>query len=81
MQGMAKTHPHAEATYAVVALDDGKFGVEVKIPDAFPATVSNFTTRTEAEAWIERHRSQVEADTGAQRWFRRTGSRGRPPSG
>jgi hypothetical protein len=69
---MARTHPHAEATYAVVELPDGRFGVEVRIPDTYPATVSNFVTETEAEAWIVRHKRRVEADTGSQRWFRKT---------
>ena len=33
---MARTHPHAEASYKVVALEDGSFGVEVSIPDSSP---------------------------------------------
>ena len=37
---MQKIHPHAEATYRVISFDDGSFGVEVKIPEAYPTTVS-----------------------------------------
>src|SRR5438874_342631 len=33
---MARTHPHAEATYRVVPLTDGTYGVEVTIPDSYP---------------------------------------------
>ena len=78
---MARTHPHAEATYAVVPLEDGNFGVEVKIPDTYPTTVSNFASQTEAEAWIAQHKIRVQADTTAQRWFRRPGGPPRPNSG
>jgi hypothetical protein len=70
---MAKSHPHAEATYRVIALDGGYFGVEVAIPETYPTTVSRFATEAEAEAWIARHKSRVqsEAVTQGQRWFRR----------
>jgi hypothetical protein len=75
---MARTHPHADADYRVVTLKDGGFGVEVKIPDTFPATVSTFATAAEAEAWIADHKGRVKADAGGQRWFRRSGTRSRP---
>ena len=39
-----RTHPHAEATYRVVALSGGVFGVEITIPDRSPTTVSSFAT-------------------------------------
>jgi hypothetical protein len=58
---MARTHPHAEATYTVVSLEDGTFGVKVAIPETYPATVSPFASKAEAEAWIARHKTQVEA--------------------
>lgn len=70
---MARTHPHAGAAYNVVTLADGTFGVEVRIPDTFPTTVSNFATEAQAEAWIEQHKGRVQSDPGAQRWFRRSG--------
>src|SRR4051794_5309717 len=49
---MPKTHPHAEATYRVIPLDDGSFGVEVRIPENYPTTVKPFGTEADAEAWI-----------------------------
>jgi len=74
MGGMAKTHPHAEATYRVVALDGGYFGVEVAIPDTYPTTVSRFATEAEAEEWIARHKDRVRSEVSTQKWFRRTRS-------
>jgi hypothetical protein len=62
-----RTHPHAEATYRVVPLKDGTFGVEVVIPETYPTTVSAFATEAEAEAWIARHKSQVGSDISRQR--------------
>ena len=53
---MPKTHPHAEATYRVIAFDNGGFGVEVSIPDSHPTRVSTFKTNADAEAWITEHR-------------------------
>jgi hypothetical protein len=58
---MQKTHPHAEATYRVIPLDDGSFGVEVNIPDTYPTTVSKFATETDAEAWITEHQRRVQS--------------------
>ena len=55
---MPITHPHAEATYRVLALDDG-FGVEVTIPDTHPTTVTKFASEEAAEAWIAAHRERV----------------------
>ena len=78
---MARSHPHAEATYVVIPLNDGTFGVEVRIPDTYPTVVSNFATEIEAESWIARHKTQVQADAGTQRWFRRSGNMPRRPSG
>jgi hypothetical protein len=69
---MARTHPHAEATYTVVPLEGGGFGVTVAIPDTYPTTVSPFASEAEAEAWIARHKTQVEAGAIAGQWFRRT---------
>lgn len=78
---MARTHPHAEASYRVVPLADGSFGVEVKIPDSYPTTVSSFTSEAEAEAWIAKHKSRVEAESAANVWFRRHSPRNNPPAG
>jgi len=44
MPPMPKTHPHAEATYRVIPLEDGSFGVEVSIPENYPTTVKPFGT-------------------------------------
>ena len=78
---MPKTHPYAEAKYQVVTLPQGTFGVEVSIPDIQPTTVSTFATEADAEAWIAKHKSRVEAQSSAPGWFRaartRSGSAGR----
>jgi hypothetical protein len=74
---MPKTHPHAEATYRVIPLDNGSFGVEVSIPDSHPTTVSMFKTEADAEAWIGDHRRRVQSQAQSSRWFRGAGGRGR----
>ena len=75
---MARTHPHAEATYQVISLPGGTFGVKVSIPETYPTTVSTFATKADAEAWIAEHKSRVEAQSSASGWLRasrtRTGS-------
>ncbi len=72
---MARTHPHAEASYTVVPLPDGTFGVKVAIPETYPTTVSPFASAEEAEAWIVKHKTQVEAGTATGQWFRKAGTR------
>ena len=67
---MPKTHPHAEATYRVIAFDNGGFGVEVSIPDSHPTRVSMFKTKADAEAWITEHQRRVQSQTQSGRWFR-----------
>jgi hypothetical protein len=74
---MPKTHPHAEATYRVIPLEDGSFGVEVSIPQSHPTRVSTFSTQADAEAWIAEHRRRVQSQTSSGRWFRGAHSRGR----
>ena len=66
---MQRTHPHAEATYRVIPLDDGSFGVEVKIPDTYPTTVSKFAAEADAEAWITQHQRRVQSHTQSGRSF------------
>jgi len=56
---MARTHPHAEATYRVISLPGGSFGVEVTIPDTYPTKVSGFATKAAAQAWIAQHKRRV----------------------
>ncbi len=62
---MLRTHPHALATYRVVSLEDGSFGVEVTIPDTHPTTVSKFATEADAEAWIAEHQRQVHSQAAS----------------
>jgi hypothetical protein len=71
MPPMPKTHPHAEAIYRVIPLDDGSFGVEVSIPENYPTTVKPFGTEADAEAWIAGHRERVQSENQAGRWFTR----------
>ena len=66
-----RTHPHAEATYSVKPLKGGAFGVEVKIPDSSPTTVSSFETEAAAEAWIARTKARIAAESETGRWFQR----------
>jgi hypothetical protein len=67
-----RTHPHAEATYRVVPLTSGGFGVEVVIPGAYPATVSSFATMAAAEGWIAQDKQRIEWETLAGRWFQKS---------
>jgi hypothetical protein len=63
---------NAEATYRIVPLPkEGTFGVEVVIPETLPTTVTEFATEAEAEAWIARHKSQVEGNASSGSTFRR----------
>ena len=72
---MPKSHPHDEATYTVIPFEGGHYAVEVSIPGSHPTKVSPFATAAEAEAWIEKHRLQVQTQSQSGRWFRKTGSR------
>jgi len=74
---MARTHPHAEASYKVIAFEDGSFGVEVTIPDSQPTTVRSFASEQDAEAWIGSHRNRVRSQAESGYWLR--AQRGRPP--
>jgi hypothetical protein len=67
-----KTHPYAEALYELVPLDTGGFGVKVSVPDASPTMVSGFDTDAAAEAWIDSHKSRVQAQTQLRTAFRRS---------
>jgi hypothetical protein len=66
-----RTHPHAEATYRVVPLSGGVFGVEITIPDSYPTTVSNFDTEAAAEEWITQHQQRVASEGLSGKWFKR----------
>jgi hypothetical protein len=76
---VAKTHPHADASYLVISLPNGSFGVQVSIPDTHPTTVTSFATEADAQAWIARHKNRV-AHSATNGWFRRPGSRSNAPS-
>ena len=67
---MPRTHPHAEATYRVIAADDGAYAVEVTIPESSPTKVSPFATEADAEAWITQHQDRVQTQAQSGRWFR-----------
>jgi hypothetical protein len=67
-----RTHPHADAVYRVVRLPSGAFGVEVKIPESYPTTVSSFDTEAAAEAWIVKNKERVETQVAPRNWFRRS---------
>jgi hypothetical protein len=68
-----RTHPHAEATYRIVALAGGAFAVEVRIPDTHPTTVSSFATEAAAEAWIAKDQERVRSESQAGKWFKKGG--------
>jgi hypothetical protein len=70
--GRVRTHPYAEAVYRVVELRGGAFGVEVKIPEASPTTVSSFETEADAEAWIARNKQRVLEQSEPRNPFRRS---------
>jgi hypothetical protein len=79
MDGM-RTHPHAEATYSVVPLAGGAFGVKVEIPDTAPTTVSSFDSEAAAEAWITRTKERIATEGAAGKWFQRRMAPRSPPS-
>jgi len=66
-----RTHPHAEATYRVIPLSGGAFGVKIMIADTCPTTVSSFATEVAAEAWIARNKRRVTSEGLSGKWFRR----------
>jgi hypothetical protein len=68
---LMRTHPHAEASYRIVALSGGAFGVEVSIPDSYPTTVKSFATEADAEEWIARSQQRVAAEGQTGKWFKR----------
>ena len=54
-----REHPHLGATYKITCMNDRSYGIEVAIPDAFPATITGLATKEDAERWIERHKSEI----------------------
>ena len=70
---MDQRHPHTDARYRIVIQPDQTFGVEVKIPEMNPTTVTTFGTAADAEAWIAAHRQRVaeNASLGRARWSKK----------
>ena len=66
-----RTHPHADATYRVIPIEDSAFAVEVSIPETYPAKVSPFAAKADAEAWIAKHQRRVQAQSQWNSPFRR----------
>jgi hypothetical protein len=64
---MDNLHPHAEATYRIMPLDGGAFGVDVAIPDTHPTMVTGFSCQQAAEAWIANHEQQVRSNSTFQK--------------
>lgn len=70
-------HPHADAAYRVIQLDDGAFAVEVTIPETNPTIVSAFASEASAHEWIERHRALVQHQILTTHRFRRSANQSR----
>jgi len=64
-----REHPHLGATYKVIRMNDRSYGIEVAIPDVFPATVTGLATKEDAERWIERHKSEIAKGTPQRSTF------------
>jgi len=71
---MEKRHPYADAAYRVVPQPGKTFGVEVSVPDAHPAKITSFASKTDAEAWIAKHKQLVLRGPVNRRWMKK-GSR------
>jgi hypothetical protein len=70
---VATKHPHEDASYRIVPQKDGMFGVEVTIADTNPTVVTSFATKTAAEAWIVKHKRQIESvSLRPRRWLKRS---------
>ncbi len=54
-----REHPHLGATYKITRMNDRSYGIQVAIPDAFPATITGLATKEDAERWIERHKNEI----------------------
>ena len=63
-----KEHPHLGATYRIMEKGPS-IAVEVRIPGAFPTTISGFGRLEDAERWIERHKAGVAQGLPQRRRF------------
>jgi hypothetical protein len=50
-----------EATYRILPLKDGAYGVEVAIPECSPTRVTSFSTEVAAQEWIAEHKRKFRA--------------------
>jgi hypothetical protein len=66
---MERKHPHSGASYTIVQQKDMSFGVEVRIPETHPTTVTSFATEADAERWIASHKEGVAKGTSLRRRF------------
>jgi hypothetical protein len=57
---MTRLHPHAGATYRVIRRPDMSFGAEVTILGMSPTVITGFATEALAEAWIAKHKREIE---------------------
>jgi hypothetical protein len=57
---MVQPHPHAGATYKIIAGQDGAFEIEVTIPmAATPVSITGLSTKADAERWIAKHQEAI----------------------
>ena len=54
----SREHPHLGATYKIIRMKDKSYGVEVAIPDAFPATVTGLATKEDADSGLSGTRTR-----------------------
>ena len=65
---MPQPHPHAGATYEIIARKDGAFEIAVLMPDPPSAvTITGLATRAAAERWIAQHQAAVAAGLPGRR--------------
>jgi hypothetical protein len=55
---MATAHLNVDATYRIILLDGGSFGIEVVVAGTNPAMMVPFATKAAADIWIVEHKSQ-----------------------
>jgi hypothetical protein len=65
---MEEKHPHDGATYTILRLTEGAFGVEVTIPGAKPVIVAGLDGEAGAERWIARHKEAVAHGSPRRNW-------------
>jgi hypothetical protein len=75
---MAMQHPHTDAQYTIVHRPDASYGIRIEIPAQEPAIVTGFASRSEAEAWIAKHRQRVLAKRSDGPVFKRARDHDRP---